>query len=157
MSGRLWMLAVLVLAAAGVLGWLQTNVSPKTVAPTRGVEAPALAGPPPSTVEADVVVLTQRQPWGASARAAEQAAAPVARQPDPEGSWRIGGIIRLGQQNLVVLMVQPLPNVRHVLRYLPVGDKLPDGRTIERITGDSVILRQGDSVSVLRLYSPGAG
>jgi hypothetical protein len=54
-------------------------------------------------------------------------------------------------------MVQPQPNVRHVLRYLPIGEKLPDGRTIERITGDSVILRQGDSVTVLRLYSPDAG
>jgi hypothetical protein len=158
MSSRLWILAVLVFAAAGALGWLQADISPQVVAPTRGVAAPTLAGPPPSTVAADIAVLAQRQPWGASPRPAEQPAAPTGGQnQDLVGSWRIGGIIRLGQQSLVILMVQPQPNVRHVLRYLPIGEKLPDGRTIERITGDSVILRQGDSVTVLRLYSPDAG
>ena len=157
MPGRLWILAVLVFAAAGLLGWLQADVTPRTVAATRGVEAPALAGPPALTVDADVAILAQRQPWGASARPDQEAAPAAARQPEQVGSWRVGGIIRQGRENLVILLVQPQPNARHVLKYLPVGERLPDGRIIERITGDSVVLRQGDSVSVLRLYSPDAG
>jgi hypothetical protein len=157
MSQRLWILAVLILAAAGALGWFRADVSRRTVNSVRGVDAPPIAAPAPSTVDADVAVLTQRQPWGATPRAPQATEQTAGKAQDPVGSWRVGGILRIGQQNLVILIVQPQPNTKHLLRYLPVGEKLPDGRVIEKISGDSVQLRQGDIVSVLRLYSPDAG
>jgi hypothetical protein len=154
---RLLALGALIVAAAGVFGWMQADTEAKLAA-TRGGEPPPAAAPPPSTVVADLAILNQRRPWGASAAGAAPAAQAAAAQPEaPTGNWRVTGIMSSGPERYVILLVQPQPNARSILRYLPVGDRLPDGRTIERITGDTVHLRRGDQVSVLRLYSPGQG
>jgi hypothetical protein len=154
---RLLALGALIIAAAGVFGWMQADTE-ANLAATRGGEPPPAAAPPPSTVVADLAILTQRRPWGASAAGAAPAAQAAAAQPEaPTGNWRVTGIMSSGPERHVILLVQPQPNARPILRYLPVGDRLPDGRTIERITGDTVHLRRGDQVSVLRLYSPGQG
>jgi len=153
---RLLALGVLLVAAAGVLGWMRADTQARLGA-ARGGEPPAVTPPPPSTVAADLAVLAQRQPWGASAAPAPAAAQAGAQPEAPAGNWRVTGIMSSGNDRYVILMVQPQPNARHILRYLPVGERLPDGRAIERITGDTIHLRRGDQVSVLRLYSPGQG
>lgn len=153
---RLIVLGVLIVAAAGVFGWIQADTEARLGA-MRGGEAPPAAAPPASTVPADLAVLAQRRPWGAPAAEAAPAAQASAQPEAPGGNWRVTGIMGSGAERHVILLIQPQPNSRPILRYLPVGERLPDGRTIERITGDTIYLRRGDQVSVLRLYSPEQG
>jgi hypothetical protein len=167
---RIVLLGALVVAAAAALGWISgDDAAGPTVAARAPVKFVAVA-PRKSDLQRDMAILAQRQPWGVTKQdpAAGQAQAGAGSGQGPGqgqagkgeealGQWRIGGIVRLGEQSFVILMIQPQPNAPHFLKYLSVGNTLPDGRTIEGITGDTVLLRQGDRQVVLRLYVPGAG
>ncbi|MBI1778289.1 MAG: hypothetical protein HYR63_23370 [Proteobacteria bacterium] len=156
MTRRVALLGSLLVAAAALFGWFDAEVMPEASVAIRAPSNFALASPPPSTLANDLSILAQRQPWGASKQEPAQGQA-ASKAQDPVGAWRIGGILKLGVESFVILIIQPQPNTPHFLRYLSVGNTLPDGRTIEEITGDTVLLRQGDRQVVLHLYLPGSG
>ncbi len=159
LTRRVALLGCLVVLAAALFGWFNADQLPEPAVSVRTPTKFVPASPRPSTLAADLAILAQRQPWGASKQdpLQGQAQTQATKTQDPVGAWRIGGILKLGNESFVILMIQPQPNTPQFVRYLSVGNELPDGRIIEGITGDSVLLRQGDQKAVLRLYLPGAG
>lgn len=154
---RLLLLGALLIVAAVVVGWADAELPSPTVG--AAARAPNAVRPlARANIENDRRIIAERQPWGAdqptqAAPAAAAGAAPAA----PPGSWRFGGIMRVGDTDFVVLLVQPQPNAAFFFRYLTIGDSLPDGQVIERVAEDSVQVRKGDQTTTMRLYRRPAG
>jgi hypothetical protein len=170
LARRIAALGALTVATAAVLGWMYGEDASEPAVSARAAIKFVPATPHQSTVPQDLAILAQRQPWGVTkqepAQGQDQSQAQAAASKTQGqavqgegaiGHWRVGGILKLGEESFVILMIQPQPNAPNFVKYLGVGTALPDGRVIEGITGDSVLLRQGDQQAVLRLYLPGAG
>lgn len=155
---RLVLLGVLLIVSAVIVGWADVEIPSPTVGPSAARVPGALQDSRKPNVENDLRILAERRPWGAdlpTAQSAPTAASNV--QTVSSGSWRIGGIMRIGDADFLVLLVQPQPNATFFFRYLTVGDSLPDGQVIERMADDSVQVRKGDQSNTLRLYRRPSG
>lgn len=89
--------------------------------------------PRPLNAGADALVLAAQPIWGPEAPAANQA-------PPEDLRWRLGGLYGKGRQGgAVVIFMDPAKAPQR----LKVGDKLPDGRTIEAVDGADLVVRDG--------------
>jgi hypothetical protein len=140
-----------------VVGWADIQLVAPLGGSTTGRPPAVTAEPPKPNLENDLRILAERRPWGTD-QPTQAAAAPTGNAPAAEpGSWRVGGIMRVGNVDFLVVLIQPQPNAAFFFRYLSIGDSLPDGRVIERMAEDSVQVRKGDQTSTLRLYRRPAG
>jgi len=155
---RLVFLGVLLIVSAMVVGWADVEIPSPTAGPAAARVPGALQDSRKPNVENDLRILAERRPWGADLPTTQSAptAASNAQTVSP-GSWRIGGIMRIGDADFLVLLVQPQPNAAFFFRYLTIGDSLPDGQVMERMADDNVQVRKGDQSNTLRLYRRPAG
>jgi hypothetical protein len=133
-SAALWAAgAAAVLVGATVLGWRSGQASDLA----RAAAAPS-AWELPQTVaenpERDAAVLRTRHPWGGRASFHDIDAAPVA-QP-----WTLVGTVLRDEGRYALIRVGP-PTGK--IEYRSIGEKLPDGSTVDKIDADGITTAGG--------------
>lgn len=133
-------------AATGILVvcalWLGWSAGDTPVPPIRPLaqipwSLPRLRSNDPAS---DFAAVTARQPWGAGVAMAPRATAKG--QSVAATNWRLAGVIRRGADSFALLATGA---GGAKLTYLRIGDRLPDGSVLLRITSDSAVTKQGKS------------
>lgn len=89
--------------------------------------------PRPLNPGGDALVLAAQPMWGPEPKSANQA-------PPEDTRWRLAGLFGRGKNGgAVVMFMDP---AKAPLR-LKVGEKLPDGKTIEAVDGPELVVRDG--------------
>lgn len=141
------------LVCAFAFGWVATEM-PSAAA----VRAEADRWQPPSlipaAVEESLKMINERHPWGAPAPAAPAAAQAPGAAAAPAATWRLAGTVIEGAQSRVVMLYSAQPGGPVEIRYVALGEKLPDGRSVINVTGDTITLRHDDGLTTIKLYQP---
>lgn len=140
------------LFSAAAVGWLTMDL-PSTAAGRAEADRWQAPGVIPAAVEASLKTLNERHPWGVPPPA-PVAAAPGAAAAAPAATWRIAGTVIEGAQSRVVMLYSAQPGGPVEVRYVALGEKLPDGRSVINVTGDTITLRRDDGQSTIKLYQP---
>jgi hypothetical protein len=151
---RLCALSGVAVALSAFLGWQ----AGETAVPAGQRLAPAKWALPtvvPEDPAKDLAALTARHPWSsqfgtpdaANSGANGLAAAPGTPAPVP---WRLAGIIER-PDGIFALIANGQPGAIK-FEYRGVGDKLPDGSTLVKITADNAVTEAGGSPGEQRVY-----
>jgi CBS domain-containing protein len=151
---RLCVLGGIAVALASFLGW-QAGETTVSAGPPLAPAKWALPTVVPEDPAKDVAALTSRHPWStqfgvpdvANGGANGSAAAPGTPAPVP---WRLAGIVER-PDGVFALIANGQPGAIK-FEYRGVGDKLPDGSTLVKITSDSAVTEAGSSPSEQRVY-----
>jgi hypothetical protein len=151
---RLSVLGGVAVALSAFLGWQ----AGETAVPAGPRPAPAKWALPtvvPEDPAKDVAALTARHPWsslsgtadGVNGGATGPAGAPGTPAPVP---WRLAGIVER-PDGIFALIANGQPGAI-TFEYRSIGDKLPDGSTLVKITSDSAVTEAGGSPGEQRVY-----
>lgn len=129
---------VAVLAVAVVLGWRSGQATDRVSAPAKPAawELPQTVAENP---ERDAATLRTRHPWGGRASFHDIDAAPVMpaqiRQP-----WTLVGTVMRDAGRYALIRIGPQTGK---IEYRGIGEKLPDGSTVDKIDADGITTAGG--------------
>jgi hypothetical protein len=130
-----WRLYTGLALCCGLVGWyaLPDEAPPSDLVRARRDAWTLPDVPRPLNPGADALVLASQPLWGPEPKAAVQA-------PPADTRWRLAGLFGRGKSGgAVVMFMDP---AKAPLR-LKVGEKLPDGKTIEAVDGPELVVRDG--------------
>lgn len=149
---RLTVLAGVVMALAGFLGWQ----SGETPAPAAARPAPAkwtLPNFAPEDRVKDLAELNARHPWSNPSGAAGAVGVGDKGRNTAQGpplQWRLAGIVERLDGKLALIATGQPGSLK--FEYRNVGDQLPDGSTLVEITADSAVARSDGAPGEQRVY-----
>jgi hypothetical protein len=132
---------------AAIAAWLLAPAPSPPPPPKPSEEAWSLPPADPSKIPESLATLERSHPWGAppptpAAKGQEGAGA----KPNT-ANWRIGGLIRKGEEHLAIVEGQASPAL-----ILRPGDPLPDGSTLLRQGENFIEVRRDKTTEQIKLY-----
>jgi hypothetical protein len=128
--------AALLLTASVVLGWRagrETTAAAASAAPTQWT----LPGDGADNPERDAAILRARRPWGGGNAFHDIDSGPVIPTVQP---WTLVGTIVRDDRRYALIRVGP-PSSK--IEYRGIGEKLPDGSTVDAIDADGITTAGG--------------